>query len=81
MDNKEGQISYGANQARPIVCVNNDKGKIKYDINTKGKHSILRETRVLGFFLLPTNVSKIQAYSIVFLRNHFLFELRIRKVI
>ena len=51
MDNKGGQIGYGANQAKPIVCANNNKGKIKYDINTKGKHSILRETIVLSFFI------------------------------
>ena len=49
MDNKGGQIGYGANQAKPIVCANNNTGKIKYDINTKGKHDIPRETRVLGF--------------------------------
>ena len=51
MDNKGGQIGYAANQAKPIVCVNNDTGKIKYDINTKGKHCIPRETIVLGFWL------------------------------
>ena len=53
MDNKGGQIGYGANQAKPIVCVNNDKGKIKYDINTKGKHGIPRETRVRVFYGEP----------------------------
>ena len=45
MDNKGDQIDFGANQAKPIVCANNNKGKTKYDINTKGKHVISRETR------------------------------------
>ena len=27
MDNK-GQIGYGANQAKPNVCANNDKGQV-----------------------------------------------------
>ena len=49
MGNKGGQIGYGANQAKPIVCVNNNTEKNKYDINTKGKYGIPRETRVAGF--------------------------------
>ena len=49
MDNKGGQIDYGANQAKPIVCVNKNIEKNKYDINTKGKYGIPWETRVLGF--------------------------------
>ena len=62
MDNKGGQIGYGANQAKPIVCANNNEGKTKNDINTKGRHGILRETRVL-FFLLGTKISNIQTFS------------------
>ena len=30
--------------------------KVKYDINTKGKHGISRETRFLGFYCQPKEV-------------------------
>ena len=49
MDNIGVQIDYGANHVKPIVCPNNSEGKTKNDINIKGRHGILRETRILVF--------------------------------
>ena len=69
-NNKGGQIIYEANQTKSTVCatvfgpkgpkilvIDNGTGKIKCNINTKGKHGIPRETRFLGFFYCqPTEV-------------------------
>ena len=53
----------GPKRPKNIIINNNDKGKIRYDINTTGKHGVPRETRVLR--LLRTKISKIQALTIV----------------